>query len=39
MVRPPPGDRQARQPAKPINFGCLYGGGSEQLRITARITA
>lgn len=30
------GDRQARQPAKPINFGCLYGGGAERLRITAR---
>ena len=30
------GDRQARQPAKPINFGCLYGGGSERLRISAR---
>jgi DNA polymerase I len=30
------GDRQARQPAKPINFGCLYGSGSERLRITAR---
>ena len=30
------GDRQARQPAKPINFGCLYGSGPERLRITAR---
>ena len=30
------GDRQARQSAKPINFGCLYGGGAERLRITAR---
>ena len=30
------GDRQARQQAKPINFGCLYGGGAERLRITAR---
>ena len=30
------GNRQARQPAKPINFGCLYGGGSERLRISAR---
>jgi DNA polymerase-1 len=30
------GDRQARQPAKPVNFGCLYGGGSERLRISAR---
>jgi DNA polymerase-1 len=30
------GDRKARQPAKPINFGCIYGGGSERLRITAR---
>ena len=30
------GDRQARQPAKPINFGCLYGGGAERLRLTAR---
>ena len=30
------GDRQARQPAKPVNFGCLYGGGAERLRITAR---
>ena len=29
-------DRQARQPAKPVNFGCLYGGGAERLRITAR---
>ena len=30
------GDRAARQPAKPVNFGCLYGGGAERLRITAR---
>ena len=30
------GDRKARQPAKPINFGCLFGGGAERLRITAR---
>ena len=30
------GDRQARQPAKPVNFGCLYGGGAERLRISAR---
>jgi DNA polymerase I len=29
-------DRQARQPAKPINFGSIYGGGAERLRITAR---
>jgi DNA polymerase-1 len=29
-------DRQARQSAKPVNFGCLYGGGAERLRITAR---
>jgi DNA polymerase-1 len=29
-------DRQARQPAKPVNFGCLYGDGSDRLRITAR---
>jgi DNA polymerase-1 len=30
------GDRSARQAAKPINFGCIYGGGSERLRISAR---
>jgi DNA polymerase-1 len=29
-------DRQARQAAKALNFGCLYGGGSERLRVTAR---
>jgi DNA polymerase I-like protein with 3'-5' exonuclease and polymerase domains len=29
-------DHLARQAAKPVNFGCLYGGGSERLRITAR---
>jgi DNA polymerase I len=29
-------DCHARQAAKPVNFGCLYGGGSERLRITAR---
>jgi DNA polymerase-1 len=29
-------DRQARQAAKPINFGSIYGGGSERLRSTAR---
>jgi DNA polymerase-1 len=30
------GDPAARQEAKTINFGCLYGGGWERLKITAR---
>jgi DNA polymerase I-like protein with 3'-5' exonuclease and polymerase domains len=30
------GDPAARQEAKTVNFGCLYGGGWERLQITAR---
>jgi DNA polymerase-1 len=30
------GDSKARQEAKTVNFGCLYGGGWERLQITAR---